>query len=103
MSEQPTPDFQRGWEAALQAVRKWQDIPVPKLPPGVMPPAGGGRPNRTEAVRALMDVAALAMQTDHTRVITLQIGFMGCQYPEINCPDTYHNYTPQERKQERIE
>jgi hypothetical protein len=30
MSEEPTPEFKRGWEAGLQAVRQWHEAQASK-------------------------------------------------------------------------
>lgn len=88
-------------ERRTQVAGKWLDQPAPAAPAGTKPPSSGG--TRTERIRALMDVAALALETDQTRIVTLQIGGMGCTYPEIGAPDSYHNYTHHDFKTERIE
>ena len=87
-------------ERRTQVAEKWLDHPAPAAPPGAKAPSAGG--TRTERIRALMDVAALALQTDQTRIVTLQIGFMGCTYPEIDAADSYHNYTHHDFKPDRI-
>lgn len=78
-------------ERRTQVSEKWLDHPAPTVPAGAKAPADSG--TRTERIRALLDVTALALQTDQTRVVTLQIGGMGCTYPEIGAPDGYHKYT----------
>lgn len=78
-------------ERRTQVADRWLDQPAPPTPAGARMPSAAG--TRTERIRALMDVAALALRTDQTRVVTLQIGGMSCQYPEIGAPDSYHNYT----------
>jgi hypothetical protein len=87
-------------ERRTQVAGKWLDQPAPSAPPGTKAPSATA--TRTERIRALLDVAALALQTDQTRVITLQIGGMGCLYPEIGAPDSYHNYTHHDSKADRI-
>jgi len=87
-------------ERRTQVADKWLDQPAPAAPAGAKAPATAG--TRTERIRALMDVAALALQTDQTRVVTLQVGFMGCMYPEIEAPDSYHKYTHHDNKADNI-
>lgn len=91
----------RDVECRTQVAGKWLDLPAPAKPTGAQVPASSFG-TRTERIRALMDVAALALQTDQTRVVTLQIGGMGCTYPEIGAPDSYHNYTHHDFKADRI-
>ena len=83
-------------ERRTQVSEKWLDQPAPAAPAGAQAPSEGG--TRTERIRALMDVTALALQTDQTRVVTMQIGGMGCTYPEICAPDGYHKYTHEDPK-----
>lgn len=87
-------------ERRTQVAGKWLDQPAPAVPAGAKAPSPNG--TRTERIRALLDVAALALQTDQTRVVTLQIGGMGCMYPEIGAADSYHNYTHHDFKADRI-
>jgi hypothetical protein len=87
-------------ERRTQVAGKWLDQPAPSAPAGAKAPSANG--TRTERIRALLDVAALALQTDQTRVVTLQIGGMGCMYPEIGAPDGYHNYTHHDFKADKI-
>lgn len=87
-------------ERRTQVAGKWLENPAPSAPPGAQAPAATG--TRTERIRALLDVAALALQTDQTRVLTVQIGGMSCLYPEIGAPDSYHNYTHHDYKPEKI-
>jgi hypothetical protein len=87
-------------ERRTQVADKWLDQPAPASPTGAKVPSAAG--TRTERIRALMDVAALALQTDQTRVVTLQIGGMSCQYPEIGASDGYHNYTHHDYKADKI-
>lgn len=87
-------------ERRTQVADKWLDQPAPAAPAGTKAPSATG--TRTEQIRALMDVAALALQTDQTRVVTLQIGGMSCQYPEIGASDGYHNYTHHDYKADKI-
>jgi hypothetical protein len=83
-------------ERRTQVSEKWLDHPAPAAPPGAKAPSDSG--TRTERIRALLDVTALALQTDQTRVVTLQIGGMGCTYPEIGAPEGYHKYTHEDPK-----
>ena len=82
----------RDVERRLQIEKKWAG----KDP--VQTPEGSKRPNaipksRGEEVRLLFDLITLALQTDQTRIVSFQLGEMGCQYPEIGAPDGYHGYT----------
>jgi hypothetical protein len=83
-------------ERRTQVSEKWLDHPAPAVPSGAKAPTNSG--TRTERIRALLDVTALALQTDQTRVVTLQIGGMGCTYPEIDAPEGYHKYTHEDPK-----
>jgi hypothetical protein len=83
-------------ERRTQVSEKWLDHPAPAVPSEAKPPTDSG--TRTERIRALLDVTALALQTDQTRVVTLQIGGMGCTYPEIDAPEGYHKYTHEDPK-----
>ena len=79
-------------ERRLQIDKKWAG----KEP--VRAPRDSKRPkeipkSRGEHVRVLLDLITLALQTDQTRLVSLQLGEMGCQYPEIGAPDGYHGYT----------
>lgn len=87
-------------ERRTQVADRWLEQPAPAAPAGAKAPPANG--TRTGRIRALMDVAALALQTDQTRVITLQIGGMSCQYPEIGAPDSYHNYTHHDHKPDKV-
>ncbi len=87
-------------ERRTQVADRWLEQPAPAAPAGAKAPSGSG--TRTERIRALMDVAALALQTDQTRVVTLQIGGMSCQYPEIGASDSYHNYTHHDHKTDKV-
>lgn len=87
-------------ERRTQVAGNWLDQPAPSTPAGAKAPAATG--TRTERIRALLDVAALALQTDQTRVVTLQVGGMSCLYPEIGAPDSYHNYTHHDYKADKI-
>ncbi|QDT38717.1 DUF1552 domain-containing protein [Stratiformator vulcanicus] len=79
-------------EQRLAIEREWASKgPVP-APAGATAPKGVPK-SRNEHVRTLMDLIVLALQTDQTRIVTFWLGEMGCQYPEIGCPDGYHGYT----------
>ena len=81
-------------ERRAALARRWDGIPLPKAPDGTKPPPRESPERRRgEHIRLLLDLLALALQTDQTRVATAVIGTMGCSYPEIGCPDGYHGYT----------
>jgi hypothetical protein len=87
-------DNLREVERRLTIAERWSDLPPVPLPSGVAPPPSDPpESNRKAHVRLLMDIVVLAMQTDQTRLATLQVGFMNCKYPEDGFSDTYHNYT----------
>jgi hypothetical protein len=97
----------RDIEVRAAQMRKWADVPLPKVPEGVKPPAkiGGvgqsldlGNPqaaagNFGPRIRLLLDVLVLALQTDQTRVATGILGHMGDVYKEEKLNDAYHGYT----------
>ena len=82
----------RDVERRLHIERKWAGVDPVKAPEGTKRPPGIPS-SRGRHVRLMMDLAVLALQTDQTRLATLQLGEMGCQYPEIGAPDGYHGYT----------
>lgn len=91
---------------AVQA-RKWDAVPLPKLPEGAGPlnKIGGvgqsldlGNPqaaagNFGPRIRLMLDTLVLALQTDQTRVATAILGHMGDVYKEAGLNDSYHGYT----------
>lgn len=89
-------------ERRAEVARKWADVPLPKLPDGIKPPPQETpERKRGEHIRLLLDLIVLALQTDQTRVATAMIGYMGCSYPEIGCPDGYHGYTHHDNKADK--
>jgi hypothetical protein len=94
-------------EIRADQMRKWESVPLPKIPDGVTPPgkvSGVGQSldlgnpqaaagNFGPRVRLLLDVLVLALQTDQTRVATCILGHMGDVYKEEKLHDTYHGYT----------
>jgi hypothetical protein len=80
-------------ERRARVARDWSDRPAVSVPNGVMAPGPPPEKDRTAYVRVILDMLVLALQTDQTRLATARIGFMGCQYPDIGCPDNYHGYT----------
>ena len=88
-------------ERRATVARAWADKPAVPPPEGTKPPGAAPEKDRTAYVRLLMDLMVLALQTDQTRLATLRLGFMGCMYPDIGCPDTYHNYTHHDLKAEK--
>lgn len=93
-------------QRAAQA-RKWESVPLPKVPEGAPlpkevkgvgqsldlgnPQAAAG--NFGPRIRLLLDVLVLALQTDQTRVATAILGHMGDVYKQEKFNDTYHGYT----------
>jgi hypothetical protein len=90
-------------ERRARVARAWADKPAVPPPPGAKDPGPPPEKNRTAYVRVLLDMLVLALQTDQTRFATARIGFMGCQYPDIGCPDGYHGYTHHDFKKEKQE
>lgn len=90
-------------ERRARVARDWSDRPAVLPPPGTNPPGPPPEKDRTAYVRVILDMLALAIQTDQTRLATARIGFMGCQYPDIGCPDSYHGYTHHDFKKEKQE
>ncbi|MBA3700705.1 MAG: DUF1552 domain-containing protein [Planctomycetes bacterium] len=88
-------------ERRATVTRTWADRPAVSAPEGTKPPGPPPDKDRTAYVRLLMDLMVLALQTDQTRLATLRLGFMGCMYPDIGCPDSYHNYTHHDFKADK--
>lgn len=88
-------------ERRARVARDWSDKPAVPPPPGANNPGPPPEKDRTAYVRVILDMLALALQADQTRLATARIGFMGCRYPDIGCPDTYHGYTHHDFKQEK--
>jgi hypothetical protein len=82
----------RDVERRMQIERRWAGVEAVAVPDGVQRP--GAKPaRRGDYVKVMMDLIALALQTDQTRIATFKLGAMGCQYPELGSPNTYHTYT----------
>lgn len=84
----------RDVERRLALAERWAALPPVPVPPGIQAPHGDPpESNRRAHIRLLMDMLVLALQTDQTRLATMQIGFMSCRYPEDGLAETYHHYT----------
>lgn len=90
-------------ERRAQVARAWADKPAVAAPQGAVAPSAVPDKDRTAYVRVMLDMLVLAFQADQTRLATARIGFMGCQYPDIGCPDAYHGYTHHDFRQDRQE
>jgi len=88
-------------ERRARVARDWSDRPSVPPSSGTKAPGPPPEKDRTAYVRVILDMLALALQTDQTRLATARIGFMGCQYPDIGCPDSYHGYTHHDFKKEK--
>ncbi len=89
----------RDVETKLALDKKWQGIPKPK------PGAGTSEPQNQGMVRdlpILYDLIALALQTDSTRVATLEVGgsFVTA---DLGIPRGYHNLSHHGQRPETIE
>ena len=94
-------------ETRAAQARKWEAVPLPKLPEGAGPlnkVAGVGQSldlgnpqaaagNFGPRVRLMLDTLVLALQADQTRVATAVLGHMGDVYKEEGLHDAYHGYT----------
>ncbi|NQW46225.1 MAG: DUF1552 domain-containing protein [Planctomycetes bacterium] len=94
-------------EARATQARKWDAVPLPKLPDGAEPlkKVNGvgqsldlGNPqaaagNFGPRIRLMLDTLVLALQADQTRVATAILGHMGDVYKEEGLNDSYHGYT----------
>lgn len=80
-------------ERRARVARAWADKPAVAPPNNAKAPSAPSEKDRTAYVRVILDMLVLALQSDQTRLATARIGFMGCQYPDIGCPDSYHGYT----------
>lgn len=88
-------------ERRARVTRAWADKPAVQPPPGAKDPGPLPDKNLTAYVRLLLDMLVLALQTDQTRLATARIGFMGCRYPDIGCPDSYHGYSHTDNLKEK--
>ena len=88
-------------ERRAAVARAWSGLPAVPAPPGAKDPGPAPEKDRTAYVRTLLDLLVLALQADQTRLATARIGFMGCQYPDIGCPDSYHGYTHHDFRADR--
>lgn len=88
-------------ERRAKVARAWSDRPAVPPPSGTKAPGPPPEKDRTAYVRVILDMLALALQADQTRLATARIGFMGCQYPDIGCPDSYHGYTHHDFKKDK--
>lgn len=84
----------RDVERRLMLAERWAAKPPVAVPAGTVEPQGDPPENNRRAhLRLLMDMLVLAIQTDQTRLGTLQVGFMNCKYPEDGLGESYHFYT----------
>ncbi len=90
-------------ERRAKVARQWAEQPSVSAPPGTTAPGPVPEKDRTAYIRLMLDMLVLALQTDQTRIATARIGFMGCQYPDIGCPDGYHSYTHHDFRKDRQE
>jgi hypothetical protein len=88
-------------ERRARVARAWADKPAVVPPAGAKDPGPPPEKDRTAYVRVLLDTLVLALRTDQTRFATARIGFMGCAYPDIGLPDSYHGYTHHDLKPEK--
>ncbi len=88
-------------EQRAAIARNWASQPAVPQPAGAVLPGPIPEQDRTAYVRVMLDMLVLALQVDQTRLATARIGFMGCQYPDIGCPDSYHGYTHHDFRQDR--
>lgn len=93
----------RDVERRLKLAERWAALPPVPVPPGVSSPQGDPpESNRRAHIRLLMDMLVLALQTDQTRLATLQVGFMNCRYPEDGLSESYHFYTHSDGLADRL-
>jgi hypothetical protein len=86
----------RDVEKRLQARKKWANEPKPKAP--FNKPSNS---NTVEDLPMLYELIALAMQTDSTRVATLEIG--GCFLPQhLGIDKSYHSMSHHGNDEETI-
>lgn len=88
-------------ERRAKVARDWSERESVPPPAGTKAPGPPPEKDRSAYVRVILDMLALALQADQTRLATARIGFMGCQYPDIGCPDSYHGYTHHDLNQEK--
>jgi len=88
-------------ERRAAVMKDWSERPALPQPPNTKAPGGIPENDRTNYVRVMLDMLVLALQIDHTRIATARIGFMGCHYPDIGCPDSYHGYTHHDSRKDR--
>lgn len=87
----------RDVERRLQMRRRWEDEPKPK-PPFAKP----ANRNTVEDLPMLYELIALALQTDSTRVATLEIG--GCYLPQhLGIDKSYHGLSHHGKDEEAIQ
>jgi hypothetical protein len=72
--------------------------------PGISPPVAGIPTDFAEHARIMMDLTALAFQTDATRVVTLLLALEQSPraYPEIGIPEAHHGLTHHQGDKEKI-
>lgn len=81
-------------ERRVVLAERWAAMPPVPIPQGTKAPQGDPpESNRRAHIRLLMDMLVLALQTDQTRLATMQVGFMNCRYPEDGLAEGYHYYT----------
>lgn len=87
----------RDVEVKLDLKRHWQDVPKPTAP--IEPPNNQGL---THDLPLLYDLIALALQTDSTRVATLEIG-SGFKASDLGIRKGYHSLSHHGKVQQAID
>ena len=89
----------RELEQRLEASEEWVDRPKPKVQP---PKRDADRNNAADQERAMLDIVALALQTDSTRFVTLH-----CTGNNVNALEgvqqSYHSLSHHGRDEELLE
>ncbi len=90
----------RDVEKRIQSAERNQAPPAP----GLRPPVAGIPTDFAEHARIMIDLTALAFQTDATRVITLLLALEQSPraYPEIGIPEAHHGLTHHQGDKEKI-
>jgi hypothetical protein len=87
-----------------QQIQKAVTFPVKELPPGTVSPEGIP-PEVPDHIKVMLDLVALAYQTDTTRIASVMFAVGGSDraFPFLGISSSHHHYSHHERKPENLD
>jgi hypothetical protein len=87
-----------------QQIQKAETFPVKELPPGTVSPEGIP-PEVPDHIKVMLDLTALAFQTDTTRIASVMFAVGGSDraFPFLGISSSHHHYSHHEKKPENLD